>query len=219
MALKCLLTALLLAPLAVLPATAPPVVSWTFDEARDTGAVQPAGERLVSLQGPIEFLPGVRGNGLKFDGFTSRLVRAAKDLPRFGPARTLGGKAVPRGKDFVSGMSAPRQRFYRSRSGLGAEASLVRNRAMGWTRVLILLGCAWAGISAQTLGAAEVGAAEATRQGPSFSSFTNTTSPRSNAVIVDFRGRPELLPSLRHERRPLPVFTQGTCCSSERWRR
>jgi hypothetical protein len=73
-----ILTALVLAPLAALhAAAAPPVVCWTFDEARDTGAVQQARERMDSLQGAIESVPGVRGRGLKFDGLTSRLVRAA----------------------------------------------------------------------------------------------------------------------------------------------
>jgi hypothetical protein len=86
---------LLLAPLAALPAAAPPVVCWTFDEARDTGAVQQARERLDSLLGAIECVPGVRGSGLKFDGFTSRLVRVAKDLPQFGPALTVEAWIAP----------------------------------------------------------------------------------------------------------------------------
>jgi hypothetical protein len=87
--------ALLLAPLAVLQAAAPPVVGWTFDEARATGTVQPARERLDSWLGTIEVGPGVRGSGLKFDGFTSRLVRAAKDLPLFGPALTVEAWIAP----------------------------------------------------------------------------------------------------------------------------
>lgn len=86
---------LLLAPLAALPAAAPPVACWTFDEACETGTVQPARERLDSLQGAIELVPGVRGSGLKFDGFTSRLVRAAKDLPQFGPALTVEAWVAP----------------------------------------------------------------------------------------------------------------------------
>lgn len=71
------LMAVALAPLAALTAAAPPVVSWTFDEARETGVAPQATERLDSLQGAIESGPGVRGSGLKFDGLTSRLVRAA----------------------------------------------------------------------------------------------------------------------------------------------
>jgi hypothetical protein len=77
------------------PAAGSPVVSWTFDEDRETGAVQPAGERLDSLQGAIELAPGVCGSGLKFDGFTSRLARAAKDLPGFGPALTVEAWIAP----------------------------------------------------------------------------------------------------------------------------
>ena len=91
----CAMLILLLAPPAVLPAAVPPVVSWTFDEARETGAVQPARERLDSLQGAIEFAPGERGSGFKFDGFTSRLVRAARDLPQFGPALTVEAWIAP----------------------------------------------------------------------------------------------------------------------------
>ena len=76
-------------------AAAPPFVCWTFDEVRDAGTVQPAKERLDSLQGAIEVVPGVRSSGLKFDGFTSRLVRAAKDLPPFGPALTVEAWIAP----------------------------------------------------------------------------------------------------------------------------
>jgi hypothetical protein len=72
-----------------------PVLSWTFDGDGDIGAVQQAGERLDSLLGAVVSVPGVRGNGLKFDGFTSRLVRAAKDLPAFGPALTVEAWIAP----------------------------------------------------------------------------------------------------------------------------
>jgi hypothetical protein len=89
------LIALLLAPRVALPAAAPPAVCWTFDEARDTEAVQITRGRPDSFQGAIEFTPGVRGNGLKFDGFTSRLVRAAEDLPQFGPALTVEAWIAP----------------------------------------------------------------------------------------------------------------------------
>ena len=40
------LSTLPFAPRAVLPAAAPPVVSWTPDKTREAGAVQPARERL-----------------------------------------------------------------------------------------------------------------------------------------------------------------------------
>ena len=49
--------AVLLAPLAALSSASPPVISWTFDESRDTDAVQQAGEWLDSLQGAIELCP------------------------------------------------------------------------------------------------------------------------------------------------------------------
>jgi len=44
-----------------------PVVSWTFEGARESGAVQPASERIDALQGALEAVPGVSGSGLKFD--------------------------------------------------------------------------------------------------------------------------------------------------------
>ena len=81
------LTALLLAPLAALHAAAPPVVCWTFDEARETAGVQQLNAGLDSPLGAIEIVSGVRGNALKFDGYTSRLVRPAKELPPFGSHR------------------------------------------------------------------------------------------------------------------------------------
>ncbi len=80
---------------APLPAAAPPVVCWTFDEARGTGGGQPGFGPLDSPHGAVELAPGVRGNAVKFDGFTSRLVRAAKDLPQFGPALTVEAWIAP----------------------------------------------------------------------------------------------------------------------------
>lgn len=90
------LLALLLTPLTALQADdKQPVVRWTFDEPRGTGVVEQVSGRLTAVQGALEFVPGVRGDALKFDGFTSRLVHAAREFPRFGPALTVEAWIAP----------------------------------------------------------------------------------------------------------------------------
>jgi hypothetical protein len=66
-----------------------PFACWSFDEPRGTGVVEQVSGRLTAKLGALEFVPGVRGNAAKFDGFTSRLVHAAGELPRFGSALTV----------------------------------------------------------------------------------------------------------------------------------
>lgn len=55
---------------------------WRFDEGQGFLVADSAGNHQDALQGYAAFAPGVRGNGLKFDGFTSRVVRRAAQVPR-----------------------------------------------------------------------------------------------------------------------------------------
>jgi hypothetical protein len=55
---------------------------WRFEEGQGLLAADSAGKHQDALQGYAAFAPGVRGNGLKFDGFTSRVVRRAAQVPR-----------------------------------------------------------------------------------------------------------------------------------------
>ncbi|MBM3309980.1 MAG: LamG domain-containing protein [Candidatus Aminicenantes bacterium] len=55
-----------------------PASHWTFD----------AGSK-ETVEGRFQFVPGVAGTGLKFDGYTTRVVRKASAAPRLGEAFTL----------------------------------------------------------------------------------------------------------------------------------
>jgi hypothetical protein len=52
----------------------PPVASWSFDQ--ETG--------VDAILGFRKFVPGVAGNGLRFDGQTTAVVRGASKVPRLG---------------------------------------------------------------------------------------------------------------------------------------
>ena len=56
-----------------------PVASWTFDRAK-------AGD---PIQGYSKFVPGISGTGLRFDGQTTSVVRAAARAPRLGDTFTV----------------------------------------------------------------------------------------------------------------------------------
>jgi len=56
-----------------------PVASWTFDRAK-------GGDPIL---GYSKFVPGVSGTGLRFDGQTTSVVRAADKAPRLGGAFTI----------------------------------------------------------------------------------------------------------------------------------
>ena len=89
---------LLLAPVA--PAASPAdteglVASWHFDEASGRATTESVSGESDPLVGNVMFDQGVRGSGLKFDGFTSRLVHPAKERPRYGPALTVEAWIAP----------------------------------------------------------------------------------------------------------------------------
>jgi len=62
-----------------LAADKPPVASWSFD--RETG--------VDAIRGFRKFVPGVAGNGLRFDGQTTAVVRGASKAPRLGGAFSI----------------------------------------------------------------------------------------------------------------------------------
>jgi hypothetical protein len=57
----------------------PPVASWSFDQ--ETG--------VDTIRGFRKFVPGVAGNGLRFDGQTTAVVRGASKAPRLGGAFSI----------------------------------------------------------------------------------------------------------------------------------
>jgi hypothetical protein len=86
---------LLTTPVTLFADTSGLVASWHFDEGRGGTTTEVASGRPDPFVGHLMFDQGVRGSGLKFDGFTSRLVRPAKELPRFGPALTVEAWVAP----------------------------------------------------------------------------------------------------------------------------
>ena len=89
------LLALLAAALPAAASTNDLLVGWHFDEGTGGATVETVSGRSDRFFGHLMFDQGVRGSGLKFDGFTSRLSRPAKDLPKFGPALTVEAWIAP----------------------------------------------------------------------------------------------------------------------------
>mgnify|MGYP006268713615 CR=1 FL=1 len=63
----------------------PFLASWTFDQ----------GTNSDKTLGYFKFVPGVVGTGLRFDGQTTSVVRAAANAPRLGGAFTIEACNVP----------------------------------------------------------------------------------------------------------------------------
>ena len=95
MKLEISLLALLTAALPASASTNGLLVGWHFDEGTGRATVEAVSGRSDQFIGHLMFDQGVRGSGLKFDGFTSRLSRPAKDLPNFGPALTVEAWIAP----------------------------------------------------------------------------------------------------------------------------
>jgi len=54
------------------------VAYWSFDEARGTATGESVKQTEDVIQGNFSFVSGVRGEGLKFDGFTTRITRDSR---------------------------------------------------------------------------------------------------------------------------------------------
>lgn len=72
-----------------------PVAWWQFDEGRGSVATDTASGRKDAMKGHLFFGLGVRGSGLRFDGFTSRLVRKASEAPAVAKAFTIEAWVAP----------------------------------------------------------------------------------------------------------------------------
>jgi hypothetical protein len=64
-------------------------ISWNFDEAAGPMVHDSLGKLDDRVEGFWDRVPGVKGSALQFDGYTTRLVRAAKDVPALGNAFTV----------------------------------------------------------------------------------------------------------------------------------
>lgn len=67
---------------------------WPFDEARGAATVESGKQTRDVIQGNFSFVAGVRGKGLKFDGFTTRITRNS-DLPEIHEAVTFEAWIAP----------------------------------------------------------------------------------------------------------------------------
>ncbi len=72
-----------------------PVAWWTFDEASGSRAIDSATGIADSVEGHFRHAQGVRGNGLKCDGYTTRIIRSAKTAPIITGAFTVEAWVAP----------------------------------------------------------------------------------------------------------------------------
>lgn len=64
-------------------------ITWTFDEAAGSVVHDSAGNMDDQVAGFSSRVPGVRGKALEFDGYSTRIIRAAKDVPALGDAFSI----------------------------------------------------------------------------------------------------------------------------------
>ncbi len=70
------------------------VAYWPFDEAKGTATVESSKQTEDVIQGNFSLVSGVRGKGIKFDGFTTRITRKS-DLPEIHEAVTFEAWIAP----------------------------------------------------------------------------------------------------------------------------
>jgi len=74
---------------------AKPASWWRFDEDRDGAAIDSAGAVADEIRGNYEYLPGVEGKALQFDGYTTCVVRKAQNAPNLADAFTIQAWVAP----------------------------------------------------------------------------------------------------------------------------
>jgi hypothetical protein len=62
---------------------------WHFDSSTGTAAIESRKQVEDKVQGNFSYTPGVRGHGIKFDGFTTRISRDSKAAPEIHEALTF----------------------------------------------------------------------------------------------------------------------------------
>jgi hypothetical protein len=68
---------------------------WTFDSANSSGTRDVVTNRSDAILGNFSNAAGVKGNALKFDGFTTRILREAKTAPPIHGAFTISAWIAP----------------------------------------------------------------------------------------------------------------------------
>jgi len=59
-----------------------PAMWWKFEQERGRTTTERTGKIKDKITGNFKFVGGVSGNGLKFDGFTTSIVRDAEKTPK-----------------------------------------------------------------------------------------------------------------------------------------
>jgi hypothetical protein len=75
--------------LAKAQSTAGLVAQWTFDDQRGNNVHESVSGHDSPILNNYQWVKGVSGDGLKFDGFTTVIELAAKDAPKVGPGFTV----------------------------------------------------------------------------------------------------------------------------------
>jgi hypothetical protein len=75
--------------------THPNGIQWDFNETSGASAHDSIGNIDDAIEGFYWRVPGVEGNGLQFDGYTTRIVRAAKQVPQLKGGFTVSAWIAP----------------------------------------------------------------------------------------------------------------------------
>lgn len=68
---------------------------WKLDEGKGKTAIDSISQKEDTIFGNFWYVPGVSGTGVKFDGFTTHIIRKAGDVPRFTDAFSVGAWVAP----------------------------------------------------------------------------------------------------------------------------
>ena len=71
------------------------VAWWSFDQKSGDSAQDSIGRIADEIKGDVEYVKGVSGSCMRFDGYTSRIVRAAGDVPELVGAFTIEAWIAP----------------------------------------------------------------------------------------------------------------------------
>jgi len=66
-----------------------PAMTWDFETIKDGQVIERPSQIADAIEGNFEVASGIRGQGLRLDGFTTRVVRQGKDIQKPGPEFTL----------------------------------------------------------------------------------------------------------------------------------
>lgn len=72
-----------------------PTAYWPFDASGGSAAIEISKQAEDTIQGNFSRVPGVRGPGIKFDGFTTRISRDSKTAPEIHQAVTFEAWIAP----------------------------------------------------------------------------------------------------------------------------